>query len=234
VGIGELLASAREYRELRSSELWPDRGAPDGHGRSVIVVPGFGVPAATVSPLVRWLRGGGWSVAVPRLGWNVGCGTAAVEVLQQQADAVARTSGRPVAVVGHSRGGLLGRVAAVRAPEAIGTLVTVCTPWSIEPPDRPGVAASTRAVQALRRRGIDVLASVDCAAGPCCAALRREVLQRPAARWVALWSSTDSIGGALSVRPAGAAVSKDLRTSHVGGVLSVAGWRAIGEALAEP
>jgi pimeloyl-ACP methyl ester carboxylesterase len=194
-------------------------------------VPGFGNPAAAVAPLARWLRSGGWAVVVPRLGLNVGCGTAATELVAAAVRDGARSSGRPVAIVGHSRGGLLGRVAAVREGEHVDRLVSVCTPWSIEPPARPGVVATTRAVQALRRRGLPVLGSVDCATGTCCTAFREEMEQRPAAGWTALWSSTDTIGAELSRPPAAADRSVDLRTSHLGGVLSVPGWQAIATAL---
>jgi pimeloyl-ACP methyl ester carboxylesterase len=229
--MSEIGSSAREYRQLRRSALWPDRGAPEGRGRTVVVVPGFGNPAAAIAPLARWLRSGGWDAVVPRLGFNVGCGTAAVEVVADAVREGARSSTLPVAIVGHSRGGLLGRVAAVREGDQVDRLVTVCTPWSIEPPARPGVAATTRAVQAVRRRGWDVLGSVDCAAGSCCTDFRTEMEQTPAADWTALWSSTDTIGAELSRPPAAADRSVDLRTSHLGGVLSVPGWQAIATAL---
>ena len=220
-----------EWRGLRRSELWPDAGAPAGDGRAVVLVHGFGVPARTLAPLGRWLAAGGWDVVVPRLGWNLACGTRAVEVVLAAAEGARRRTGRPVVLVGHSRGGLLGRVAAVREPGLFGNLVTVCTPWAIGPPDRPGVAATTRAVRFVRRRGIDVLGSVECDTGACCVDFRRQMDQVPATPWTALWSSVDTIGGEQSAPPGGAGGRHDLGTSHLGAVLSVAGWSAIARAL---
>ena len=66
-----------ELQALRRSSMWPDRGAPPGDGRAVVLVNGFGVPPATLAPLARWLRGGGWDVRIAPLGWNVGCGEVA-------------------------------------------------------------------------------------------------------------------------------------------------------------
>jgi pimeloyl-ACP methyl ester carboxylesterase len=197
-------------------------------------VPGFGIPPATISPLARWLRSGGWQVLIPPLGWNVGCGTVAADAVGRCAAQGVAQTGRPVVVVGHSRGGLLGRVAALDGGESVEHLVTVCTPWTIGSPDRPGVATVERALRALRRRGVERFASIECASGPCCARFREIMGDAPSGRWTALWSSTDGIGGPASRPPAIADQIIDLRTSHLGGVLSVPGWSAIAEALSSP
>ena len=58
----------------RESSLWPDRHAPAGDGRAVVLLNGFGMPPATLNPLARWLRAGGWAVHVAPTGWNLDCG----------------------------------------------------------------------------------------------------------------------------------------------------------------
>jgi pimeloyl-ACP methyl ester carboxylesterase len=136
-----------------------------------------------------------------------------------------------VVIIGHSRGGLLGLVAAVRAGEAVEHLVSVCTPWAIGSPDRPGVATAERALRAVRRRGMHRFGSIECATGACCAAFREETTEVPTARWTALWSSADAIGGPASRPPAGTDEAIDLGTSHLGGILSVPGWTAIAAAI---
>jgi pimeloyl-ACP methyl ester carboxylesterase len=196
----------------------------------VVLVHGFGVPAATLRPLRGWLSAAGWDVISPSLGLNLACASVATEqVVAAAADGRART-GQPVALVGHSRGGLLGKVAAVRRPDLVGVLVTVCTPWTLGPPDRPGVATVGRALRFGRRHGVDLLGSIDCADGACCSDLRPDLAQVPVAPWTALWSSADRIAGD-DARCTGATRTVDLGTSHLGAVLSVEGWRAIGEAL---
>ena len=194
---------------------------------NVALVGGFGAPPVLLRPLRDALRGAGHTVRVAPLGFNVDCGEATVERLDAwMHDAFGDA---PVAVVGHSRGGQLGRVLAVRRADIV-RLITVATPWTIGPPERPGVAAVSAALRALRRRGVNVMGSIDCPTGDCCVAYRRDVGQKPAARWTALWSSTDRFAGDDSRPPHGADDAFDLRTGHVGAVTARA---AISRIVAE-
>ncbi len=221
-----------ELQRLRTSSIWPDRHAPNGDGRVVVLVNGFGMPPATLMPLGRWLRAGGWDVHVAPVGWNVACGEATVARVAALVESVSR--GLPVALVGHSRGGLLARVVAVRHPDTVSELVTVCTPWAVGPPDRPGVAVAAGALRYLRRHRVDVLGSIDCADGDCCTRFRTDMTAKPIATWTAIWSSRDGIGGGDAAPPAEADHSVDVATTHLGAIASVPGWNAIGQALGRP
>ena len=218
-----------EYWGLRRSELWPDHGAPDGTGQAALLIGGFGITPRTLGPLARWLGGAGWVVRTADLGSNTGCGTATVRTVITELDEIARHHG-PAVVIGHSRGGLIGRVAAVRAPELVRSLTTVCTPWTIGPPDRPGVAMTSRLIKGARRRGLDVMGSIECADGPCCTTFRRQMTDVPAPRWTAIRSTADRIAGDDAL-VRGADRELVIATSHLGAVLSLQGWRAIGQAL---
>jgi pimeloyl-ACP methyl ester carboxylesterase len=169
-----------------------------------VLVGGFGLPSTYLRPLARRIGG-----RVARLGMNVDCGERSVQRLVEQLEPGST-------VIGHSRGGQLGLVAAVRRPDLVHRLITAATPWSIGPPDRPGVAAAASGIRALRRRGIDVMASIECRDGACCEQYRADLLRTPEARWSALWSSTDSIAGDDGRPPAGADEVIDGRTSHLG------------------
>jgi pimeloyl-ACP methyl ester carboxylesterase len=195
---------------------------------NVALVGGFGAPPALLRPLRDAVRGAGHNVRVAPLGLNLDCGEATV----QRVDAWIRDAlgDAPVALVGHSRGGHLGRVIAVRRPDTITRLVTIATPWTIGPPARPGVAAVAGALRALRRRGLNVMGSLDCATGSCCVDYRRDVAAKPAARWSALWSSTDRFAGDDARPPREADNAVDLRTGHVGAVTNAAAIaRIVGE-----
>lgn len=218
-----------ELQALRSSSMWPDRGAPPGEGRGVILVNGFGMPPATLSPLARWLRGGGWAAQVAPVGWNVGCGEVAAGRLSSVILKASRDA--PVAVVGHSRGGLVARVAAARLPGEVSHLVTLCTPWTIGPPDRPGIAVVAGGVRFLRRHGVEAMGSIDCADGTCCARFRDDMGQKPRATWTAIWSSRDGVAGDDAAPPPEADHTVDTSTTHLGAVASVGAWTAIGAAL---
>jgi triacylglycerol lipase len=183
---------------------------------NVALVGGFGAPPALLRPLRDALRSAGHTVRVAPLGLNLDCG----EVTAQRLDAWVGDvfADAPVAIVGHSRGGHVARVVAVRRPDNVTRLVTVATPWTIGPPDRPGVAAVAGVVRTLRRRGLKLMGSIDCASGTCCADYRRDVVKKPAARWSALWSSTDRFAGDDARAPREADNAVDLRVGHVGAV----------------
>lgn len=193
----------------------------------MLLVGGFGVPSWSMVPLQRALRDRGHTVTIAATGMNVDCGEATVTRLLASLD-------EPTAVVGHSRGGQVALVAAVRRPELIPTLVTVATPWSIGPPDRPGIDLVARGVRALQRRGVRILPSIDCATASCCDRYRADLGRRPAARWVALWSSTDRVAGVGSRPPAGADRAVDVGGGHLGMVVRDGGIRAVIDALDPP
>jgi pimeloyl-ACP methyl ester carboxylesterase len=187
----------------------------------VALVGGFGAPPALLRPLRDALRAEGCDVRVAPLGFNVDCGEATVQRLEAWLDEFA--GGERVTVVGHSRGGQLARVVAVRRPDLVARLVTVATPWSIGPPARPGVEQVATVIRALRQRGLNLMGSIDCATGECCARFRADVAAKPQATWSALWSSTDRFAGDDARPPRAADNAVDTRTGHVGAVTSAKG-----------
>lgn len=192
-----------------------------------VVVGGFASPPALLRPLTRDLRSRGIDVSVAPLGLNVDCGEDAVGKLVRH---IAEIDG-PVSVVGHSRGGQLALVVAHRAAVRVERLVTIGTPWSIGPPDRPGVAVIASAIRAARRRGWSGFASIDCASGSCCEDYRSLLREKPPVPWTALWSSIDRVAGRDSLPPAAADVTVDTQLSHVGMVTSERGRALVAAAL---
>ena len=193
----------------------------------IVLVPGFGCPPATLRPLARSLRDRNHEVVVVDLGLNVDCGERTVDKVVAAVDA----GTRPVTLVGHSRGGQLARVAAVRRPDAVERLITVATPWTIGPPDRPGVAVMSGLVRRLRRAGWSGFGSIDCGSGPCCERFRVDVDATPSARWIALWSRRDRMAGDDATPPASADAVIETGLSHLGAVTPARGQQLIGDAL---
>jgi len=194
---------------------------------TVLLASGFGCPPFTLSRLAAHLRTDGRDVSVAPLGFNVGCGEATVTRLADELERAAH----PVTLVGHSRGGQLARVLAVRHPEIVDRLVTVATPWSIGPPRQRGIETTTSAIRFLRRHGMKSFASIECATGDCCVRFRADLESKPAARWVAVWSPTDKVAGGDTRPPATADVVVETHESHMGVVRSSRGIAAITEAL---
>lgn len=194
----------------------------------VVLIAGFGAPTSWLAPLRRALRTAGAEVTVAPTGLNLDCGEATAGRLADLVTGI----GRPVTLVGHSRGGHLARVVAARHPERVERLVTVGTPWSIGPPDRPGVAVVANLVRAVRRLGVPIMGSIDCATADCCDAYRRDLTAPLSVRWIAIWSSRDRLAGEDSRPPAEADVVLDVDASHLGLVRTETGIAAIRSALA--
>ena len=109
------------------------RGLPDGDGRPVLTIPGFGFGDYTTIPLQLALKGGGYSVKLSRIISNIRCSDTAVDKLGRIAAAIVkRDHGRRLFVVGHSRGGLLARGLGARFPDLIERVVTMGAPMNDE------------------------------------------------------------------------------------------------------
>jgi pimeloyl-ACP methyl ester carboxylesterase len=185
----------------------------------VVLLGGFGMPAVSLRRLRATLVDAGHDVRIAPLGRNIDCGERTVRRLLAETERTVAERGATVDLVGHSRGGQLALVAAVRRPDLVRRLVTIATPWSVGPPDRPGVAAVARGLRALRGRGVDLVPSIDCGDGECCAGYREDLGRKPAVPWTALWSSADRVAGDDSRAPAAADSAVDLGTGHLGAVL---------------
>jgi len=99
-----------EYWELVASPVFNGRAKiPQGDGRQVLLVPGLFGNDWYLQTLSMWLRRIGYRPVASGLRFNAGC----PDRLTREAEAGIRDAidgDRPVAVIGHSRGGMLGKV----------------------------------------------------------------------------------------------------------------------------
>lgn len=106
---------------------------PPGEGRGVLLVPGFGFGDPSTVPLRRTLTAAGYRVFTSHILFNVRCADDAVADLVPVAErARADNDGRPLLVVGHSRGGMLARGLAVRRPDLVSRVVCLGSPLNYE------------------------------------------------------------------------------------------------------
>jgi pimeloyl-ACP methyl ester carboxylesterase len=161
----------------------------------VLLVPGFMAGDASLSVLRGWLRRRGSRTSPARMWLNVDCAERAVGRLEVSLLELAEKTGRRPVVIGQSRGGELGRVLAVRHPDAVSTLVMLGSPV-LEPLSvgRP-VLGALRFVAALGDLGVPGTFSTRCADGDCCAAFREDLRAplAPDVRAVAVYSRSDGI-----------------------------------------
>ncbi len=144
----------REGRELEADPIWRGEGVPEGHGRRVVLVPGFLAGARSLSMLEPWLRRCGWDTRRAPVGRNHQPAEHVVEMLEDWLEETAVMEGGPVPVIGHSRGGQEARVLTVRHPGAVALLVTLGAPLRVLYPPHFVVRAPAAVLQAagwLRR-----------------------------------------------------------------------------------
>jgi triacylglycerol lipase len=137
-------------------------------GPAVLLVPGFMAGDQSLSVLAGWLR--------------------------RRGSRTAGADGR-VVLIGQSRGGELARVAALRNPDLVCTLVMLGSPVLDPLSVGPAVLEAVRTVARLGDLGVPGMLSSECGNGPCCAAFRED-LRAPlptAVRAVAIYSRSDGI-----------------------------------------
>jgi pimeloyl-ACP methyl ester carboxylesterase len=218
---GRIEALVREFgpvlgvgrRGLRNHPIWT--AAADGAGLGVVVVPGFGGADASMAVLRRWLARRGYAPTGAGLGLNLGCSAELTGRLERCVEDHVRATGGPVVLVGHSRGGWLGRLVAVRRPELVRGLVMLGTPV-LDPLDARGVAqAVLRALLRLSAAGVPGVLDRDCVDGACRDATVAGLAAPLTPPAVAVYSRGDGVVGWRScLDPAAEWV--EVRSSHTG------------------
>jgi hypothetical protein len=128
---GMLATEARALNELFALQRDPvfrGVGVPRGDGRLVLVIPGLFGSDAYLQPLHGWLRRIGYQPVHSTMLMNAGC----PDRLRTQVENALRRSmaarGGPIAIIGHSRGGMLGWAIASRLREEASHLLLLGSP----------------------------------------------------------------------------------------------------------
>ncbi len=190
---GELRYSGELARLLADGELRAPRRR--GDAQPVLLIPGFMAGDASMTVLRAWLRRRGHRVAMSGIVANIDCAERAVGRLQSQLRSLAGDGGRPVFLVGQSRGGALARSLAVRNPDAVSGLVMLGSPV------RDSLAVSTPVLRTVRWMarlgdlGVPGVFSSSCKDGACCADFREDLTARlpPGIGAIAVHSRSDGI-----------------------------------------
>jgi triacylglycerol lipase len=233
---GNLLGEARiqlELAMLLASDVYRGVGVPLGDGAPVVLVPGFLAGDASLAVLRAWLRRLGHRTYRSGIAWNVDCSETAVRRLDRRVTDVAERTGRPVALIGHSRGGLLAHAVAVRRPSRVRQVVTMGSPLS-SPFD---ASVLTLAAVGWARLGQNLLrpSRPQCLTTNCPCAFSGDLRRVSPVPLTSIRTSEDGI-----VRPDSCVVDEDdrgrvrnvaVRGSHVGLCVNAAAYRVIATAL---
>jgi triacylglycerol lipase len=220
-----------ERRALQRDPVLGGAGIPRGHGEPVLLIAGFMAGDLSLGVMARWLRALGYRPVRAGLRANVDCAAETVERLEALLVSAAERHGQPAWVVGHSRGGTMARVLAVRRPDLVRGIVTLGSPLRDQFDIHPLVRAQVRTVATLGSLGIPGLFSHRCREG-CCVEVN-EQLEGPfpaGVEFVSVYSRSDGVVGWRScLDPAAHAVEVD--ASHCGMAVNAEVFRALGAAL---
>ncbi len=197
-----------EFGRLVADPIFYGRGAPRGDGRPVLVLPGLFGNDWYLQPLLSWLGRIGYR-PVPSTFWiNAGCPERLTRQAEQALERRLRDAGSPVAIIGHSRGGLLAKAIATRLQERASHLILLGSPvgaivrhhWATTG-DAPS-AASRRLAEASTR--VRTLLDPKCNAPDCGCPFPADLqgALSPATKVTSIYSSDDPIVPAWSCQVA--------------------------------
>jgi pimeloyl-ACP methyl ester carboxylesterase len=222
-----------EHAALLRDPVLRGEGVPRGDGAPVLLVPGFLAGDGSLALMARWLRRIGHRPCRAGMRANVDCATRAVDRLAAQVERFAERHGRPVTIVGQSRGGTLARLLAVRHPEHVRAVVALGSPLVDQFAVHPLVRAHAMALGALGTLGVPGLFSRGCTHGSCCEEARAQAtaaLPR-GIRFVSVYSRSDGIvDWRACLDPA--AEHLEVRSTHIGMAVNAAVFRCVAEVLA--
>src|SRR3954452_5289388 len=138
-----------ELARLLVDPVFHGQGVPRGDGAPVLLIPGFLAGDTSLGVMAGWLRRMGHRGHESGIRFNVDCSNRALLGLERRLERIAAQAGRPVALVGHSRGGHFAKALAHRRPELVSRVVSMGagldTPFAISAPTL-GAVAAVRAV----------------------------------------------------------------------------------------
>jgi pimeloyl-ACP methyl ester carboxylesterase len=117
-----------ELRALQASGLLNETPTNAGDGLAVLLIPGLLAPDRSLGLLARYLKRHGFTPRRAGIASNVDCSEREAKRRERRLERACAETGRRVAVVGQSRGGVFGRALAVRRPDLVGAVVGMGSP----------------------------------------------------------------------------------------------------------
>jgi pimeloyl-ACP methyl ester carboxylesterase len=164
------------WRELAVCAAQRVEGAPQtGAHEPVLLVPGYLSGDHSLRVLSRYLEHACYRPVPAGIACNAGCSATVLERLVARTEALADRHGTRVALVGHSRGGLLARALASRRPDLVSGVVMLASPVRDHLAVHPLVWAHVLGLAILGSAGLPGALRLSCAMGTCCERFWRDV-----------------------------------------------------------
>jgi pimeloyl-ACP methyl ester carboxylesterase len=197
-----------------------------------VLVPGFLVEDGFLALLTYWLRAAGYRTRRAGIGINVDCSEKACATLESLLETLATRYGRRVAIIGHSRGGVLAKAVAAARPDLVSGIVTLAAPTVARFPPSPLLLGHIAVAAALRTGHLPGLISWRCAVGSCGNRYRR-ALRAPfpgVVGFVSVFSRRDGFVDWRACRDP-AAELVEIESTHIGMAFNADAYRQIALAL---
>ncbi len=237
--LGRETLALGELMSLMLDPVYRGTGVPRGDGRLVLVLPGMFANDIYLQPMRRWLRRVGYRPVRSTLAINVGCPERLCAQIQDELRRQQDRHGAPVSIIGHSRGGILGRAIAARLQADAVSLVLLGSPVGAILRMPSWSAAAIAADLPARRRVTDAGSSIrrlidpDCNVPECGCSfppdLRRPL--HPSTRVVSIYSRDDPIVPPSDC-PIPGARNVEVAGTHSGLAFNAEVYRELGAALA--
>ena len=229
---------AGELAALLRHPVYAGKDLPRGDGRAVVVLPGLFANDFYLEPMHRWLKRIGYRPLRSTLLLNAGCPQRLREQIEDHLHL--RTAGdvRPIALIGHSRGGILAWAVAAALQERVSHLVLLGSPApavarAIAASSLSGAGMANEAVQRAGARARQIL-DPDCDVPACGCPFPRDMqrLLHASTRVVSIFSRDDPV-----VPPAASRVSGgrnfEVRGTHGGLAYNIGAYKVIATSLSE-
>lgn len=152
---------------LRAAPIFYGFGAPRGDGSAVVIIPGFLGTDPYLMEMYAWLHRMGYRPYFSGIGLNAECPNLLIRKrLTEAIDRARRETKRPIHIIGHSLGGIIGRSVASQRPEDVASVISLGSPFR-GTVVHPQVLRAAEVVRKniLRKHGEGVLP--DCYTGRC-------------------------------------------------------------------
>ena len=218
-----------ELRQLRRSEVYKGTGVAHGDGAPVLLIPGFLGSDRYLRVLHDWLDGLGYRPSPSGLRIAAGAMVKLVAHVRRRVEEIASAGDGPVTLIGHSLGGVLGRMAAAQRPDLVAHVVTLGSPL------RGPHTAAHPFVTALRKRFIREGETP--AARAAVRDWERELLTTPLpqVRLTSIYSRQDAVvdwRACVDFDPG--AVAYEVQGTHIGLVWNAQVYELLRQALRRP
>lgn len=218
-----------EWMSLRTSSVYYGNGVPRGDGSAVVVVPGFLCSDAVMYELHAWLGRIGYEPYFSGIGINATCPARTAERLGRTVVKAFKETGRPVRIVGHSLGGIIGRQVCIDKPEIVSQLVYLGTPLRAVHA-HPAVVAAANMLNTVRS-----LLGAKCMSSQCeCDDILESRGTMPETiSHAAIYTRKDGVVDWQDARERNPWLNHEVGGTHMGLVYNPRAYRTLGELLAE-